>query len=155
MFLPDNESGEGWGRYKPGLHDQRYAKTAVPFPTICKRLKQVTKFIIGHGLANLGNSCYMNCILQVLSHLPYFFSRLQQIITDYSDVKTESTVVQGTTPDTHSSESTTLTPETKLMMKAKLNNEGLSLSTSLFSLLSEILNESTNQSIVNPESFKH
>ena len=34
------------------------------------------KFIVGHGLANLGNTCYMNCIIQLLAHLYKFREEL-------------------------------------------------------------------------------
>ena len=34
------------------------------------------KFVVGHGLANLGNTCYMNCIIQLLSHLYKFREEL-------------------------------------------------------------------------------
>jgi len=30
------------------------------------------KFKVGNGIANIGNNCYMNAIVQILAHSPLF-----------------------------------------------------------------------------------
>ena len=43
------------------------------------------KFIVGNGLANIGNNCYMNSVVQMFAHLPLVLTRLQTCQGGISD----------------------------------------------------------------------
>lgn len=49
-------------------------------------------FIIGHGLSNIGNSCYMNSIIQALASNPVFRYELAALVQDEETAKAKKPV---------------------------------------------------------------
>ena len=61
---------------QPRESDEQMVEDAGPKP---RKIKAHSYFVPGHGLANLGNTCYLSTSMQVLAHLYPFKKALVKL----------------------------------------------------------------------------